>query len=73
MKADYAGNAQPCLCVCRGQLHRLEHELADSDDRPDDQEWIDYHLEQVATFFLRAHQQRIGRFMLVFWFIDCVC
>ena len=73
MKAAYAGNVLYCLCISRGQVHRLEHELPDGDNRSDNQEWIDYHLEQVATSFFRAHQKRVGRFVLVFWFIDCVC
>ena len=65
MKAAYAGNLLYCRCVHRGQFQGLERELPDGDHRADDQEWIDYHLEYVAAFFFRAHQKRVGRFVLV--------
>ena len=73
MQSGCAGDAECCLRTYRWQVHSLEHELPDGDDRAYDQEWIDQHLQQVATSFFRAHQKRVGRFMLVFWFIDFVC
>src|SRR6266480_195707 len=73
MQPACAGNAKRCLCIHGRQIHGLEHELPDGDDGADNQKWIDQHLEQVATFFFRAHQKRVGRFVLVFWLIDCFC
>src|SRR5947209_6591754 len=71
MQSACAGNTNPWR-VGR-QFCGLQRELYDRDRRNDDQDWIDYQLEQVATLFFRTHQKRIGRFMLVLWFIGWVC
>jgi hypothetical protein len=44
----------------------LQGELHDGDHRDDDQQRLDHHLKQVATFSFRADKKRVGALTMEF-------
>src|SRR5438046_2379140 len=58
---------------CRN-VDRLLRELPDGDDRTENQERTNCHLDHVAALFFRANQKRVGGFfVLIFCLIRRVC
>src|SRR6266487_109189 len=55
-------------------IDRLLRELPDGDDRTENQDRTNCHLDDVAALFFRANQKRVGGFfVLIFWLICRAC
>ncbi len=72
VKSSDAGPDQSAASngTCSFQSGRLDldwllRELPDGDERAQNQEQIDYHLEYVAALLFRANQKRVSGFVLV--------
>lgn len=62
-----ASDAADCVQSGGWNADCLLGELPDRDDRTENQERINCHLDYVATLLFRANQKRVGRlFMLIF-------
>src|SRR5205814_5684746 len=57
----------------RRNIDRLLRELPDGDDRTENQDRVNCHLDDVAALFFRANQERVSRFVLVLWLICPAC
>ncbi len=68
-----ASDAASCIQSGWRNIDRLLRELPDGDDRPENQDRINCHLDDVAALFFRANQKRVSRFMLVLWLVCSVC
>src|SRR5260370_13843806 len=65
-----ASDAASCVQSSWRNIDGLMRELPDSDDRAENQDRINCHLDDVAALFLRANQKRVsGLVVLPFSFI----
>ena len=69
-----ASDAACCVQSSRRNIDRLLRELPDGDDRTENQDRTNCHLDDVAALFFRANQKRVGGFfVLIFWLICRAC
>jgi hypothetical protein len=69
-----ASDAASCVQSSCRNVDWLPRELPDGDDRAENQDRTNCHLDDVAALFFRANQKRVSGFVvLIFQLICCAC
>ena len=71
-KVVHASDAAPSFQASCRNVDRLLGELPDRDERAQNQAWIHYELERIATLFFGANQKGVSGLLLVLRLIYCV-